>query len=85
MGYQQSKNASSLFLNKSSSHLTIVAVYVDDILVTASSSTEIHNLKHQLNTLFGIKDLGHLHYFLGMEVTPFPYGLWISQEEFLKE
>ena len=31
LGYQQSKCDYSLFINKSSSHITIVAIYVDDI------------------------------------------------------
>lgn len=42
LGYQQSKNDYSLFVNKTSSHLTFVAVYVDDILVTGSDSHEIN-------------------------------------------
>ena len=34
LGYQQSKNGYSLFINKSSTDITIIAVYVDDIMIT---------------------------------------------------
>ena len=66
LGYIQSKNDYSLFLNKTTTNITIIAVYVDDILLTGSDSLEIQNVKHRLNQKFGIKDLGHLHYFLGL-------------------
>ena len=38
LGYVQSKNDYSLFLNKTSTNITIIAVYVDDILLTRSDS-----------------------------------------------
>ena len=69
LGYSQSKNDYSLFLNKSVSHITVIAVFVDDILITGSNHEEIKHVKHCSNTTFGIKDLGQLHYFLGLEVT----------------
>ena len=68
LGYTQSQYDSSLFLRTSASHLTIVAVYVDDILVTGSHHDDIVALKHHLHSSFGIKDRGLLHYFLGLLV-----------------
>ena len=58
--YCQPKNDYSLSLNKSSAHLTIIAVYVDNILITGSDYAEIQHVKHCLNTKFGIKHLGML-------------------------
>ena len=85
LGYQQSKNDYSLFLNKSSTDITIIAVYVDDILITGSNSHEILHVKNKLDTLFGIKDLGQLHYFLGLEVSYTPAGIVLSQKKFTTE
>ena len=45
VGYSQSKNDYSLFLNKSSNHLTAISVYVDDILITRSDFIEIQHVK----------------------------------------
>jgi len=82
LGYQQSKNDYSLFINKSSTDITIIAVYVDDIMLTGSNPTEIHHVKQHLHNLFGIKDLGKLHYFLGLEISYTNDGIVLSQRKF---
>ena len=84
-GYTQSYSDSSLFLKQSPSHLTIVAVYVDDIFITGSHSYDIVALKHHLHSSFGIKDLGLLHYFLGLEVTYLSNGVSLTQRKFTQE
>ena len=45
----------------------------------------IQSLKHQLNKIFSIKDLGNLSYFLGMKVTYLNEGIVLSQQKFTKE
>ena len=85
LGYTQSKNDYFLFLNKSSTKLTIIAVYVDDILITGSDLEEIQHVKECLNTKFEIKDLVQLHYFLGLEVTQTPQGVLLSRQKFTRE
>ena len=67
-----------LFLQSSSQHLTIAAVYVDDILITGSNPTAIQLLKHNLHAAFGIKDLGLLHYFLGFEISHLHDGITLT-------
>lgn len=84
-GYTQSKNDYSLFLKQSAQHLTIVVVYVDDILLIGSDPTTIQDLKQSLNTAFGIKDLGFPHYFLGFEVTHYQDGVTLSQRKFTQD
>ena len=83
--YQQSKNDPSLFLKQSASDITILAVYVDDILLTGSNSTEIDSIKRHLDDEFTIKDLGILHYFLGMEASYVSEGIILTQHKFTKE
>lgn len=84
-GYTQSKNDYSLFIKKSGSHITIVAVYVDDILVTGSDLQAITHLKDFLHQAFTIKDLGILHYLLGLEVHHLPNGIVLSQIKFTQD
>ena len=48
--------------------LVIISVYVDDILVTYPNSLVCKDVITQLGKLFPVKDLGPLHYFLGLEV-----------------
>ena len=83
-GFVQSKQDYSLFIKKRGSDITIVAVYVDDILVTGTNPNDIQTLKAHLDTIFSIKDLGILHYFLGIEVSYSQAGIILTQKKFTK-
>jgi len=72
-------------LNKASTQLTVIAVYVDDILIIGSDYEEIQHVKQHLNEKFGIKDLGKLHYFLGLEVSHTAKGILLSQQKFTRD
>lgn len=65
--------------------IVIVLIYVDDIIVTGNSSTEINNVKLLLNSKFLIKDLGLLKYFLGIEVIRNETGIYLSQRKYCME
>ena len=80
-GFYQSKLDYSLFLCKDATYITIVAVYVDDIIVTSSNIAKINALKAHLHSTFSIKDLGLLNYFLGIELYLYPRrGCFQSRE-----
>ena len=84
-GYTQSKNYYSLFLQFSPQHLTIIAVYVDDILITGTNPAVVQLLKHNLHAAFGIKDLGLLHYLLGFEISHLPARIVLTQRKFTQD
>ena len=54
---------------------------VDDILITSSNQVEFQHVKQHLQNCFGIKDLGTLHYFLGLEVSYISAGTVLSQKK----
>lgn len=59
----------TLFTNNSQDNeITVLIVYVDDIIVTGSHEEEVTHLKGILSKEFEIKDLRPLKY-LGMEVA----------------
>ncbi|XP_059315764.1 uncharacterized protein LOC132066475 [Lycium ferocissimum] len=82
-GYTHSLHDYSLFHKKDPSSAIYVAVYVDDIIHTGTYMYEIAELKQFLHHTFKIKDLGTLHYFLGLEVLYKADGIIISQRKFL--
>lgn len=75
---------SSLFVYKHGNDVMMVLLYVDDIVLTGSNSGLLSCLISALNTNFSMKDLGSLHYFLGIEVTHTPQGLLLSQSKYAK-
>jgi hypothetical protein len=57
-------------------------VYVDDIIDTSSSPATIDALLADLKQDFALKDLGLLHYFLGIEVKHLHNGVLLTQEKY---
>jgi hypothetical protein len=47
---------------------TIIAIYVDDLLITGDSRENIDIIKKSLSSHFHMSDLGPCHFYLGMEV-----------------
>ena len=63
--------------------IVLVAVYVDDVVVTGNDLEEITTLKSFLGDKFKIRDLGKLHYFVGMEVLKVPNSLIFMHIKFV--
>ncbi|XP_043697021.1 mediator of RNA polymerase II transcription subunit 33A-like [Telopea speciosissima] len=82
-GYKQSNADHTLFVKKVGQHITILLVYVDDIVITGSDIQEIQNLKNYLGTEFEVKDLGRLRYFLGIEVAYSAKDISLSQRKYI--
>lgn len=68
-GFIMSDSDHSLFFYFSNSEVLLLLLYVDDIILIGSSSCLLSSFVSTLSTSFSMKDLGDLHYFLGMEVT----------------
>ena len=49
--------------------MTVLIVYVDDMIITRDDVKEISRLQKRLSTEFKMKNLGGLKYFMGIEVV----------------
>jgi hypothetical protein len=83
--FSQSHSDHSLFVQEKGSTLTMVLIYVDDIIITGNNDKAIQDLKLFLQQQFHIKDLGKLKYFLGLEVARLKAGIVISQRKYTLE
>ncbi|XP_071678578.1 uncharacterized protein [Lolium perenne] len=68
LGFSASKADTSLFFYNKGGVSIFMLIYVDDIVVASSSEKAVAALLHDLGLDFALKDLGSLHYFLGIEV-----------------
>ena len=62
----------------------ILLLYVDDLFVTRVDGL-IADTKRNLATEFKMKDLGMMHYFLGMEVWQSTDGIFLGQGKYAVE
>ncbi|GKB25897.1 ribonuclease H-like domain-containing protein [Tanacetum coccineum] len=60
-------------------------LYVDDIVLTASSSDLLQQIITSLHVEFSMTDLGSLNYFLGIFVTCNASGMFLSQQKYATE
>ena len=82
LGFVASTSDTSLFVYKDGDHMAYLLLYVDDIVLTASSSALLQRLTTHLHSEFAMTDLGTLHFFLGISVTRSPAGLFLSQRQY---
>jgi len=83
IGFVEAKSDTSLFIYQRGSDTAYLLLYVDDIVLTASSSDFLRRIISALQREFVMKDLGELHHFLGMHVQRRGDGLLLSQRQYM--
>ncbi|XP_056694859.1 uncharacterized mitochondrial protein AtMg00810-like [Spinacia oleracea] len=83
--FQQSTQDYSLFTRNLDGEFLVLLVYVDDILLTGTSLTQMQEVKTALDKAFTIKDLGQLAYFLGIEIHRTDKGIFLSQRKYITD
>ncbi|GJR45859.1 ribonuclease H-like domain-containing protein [Tanacetum coccineum] len=73
---------SSLFIYRQRSQVAYLLLYVDDIILTASSTTLIQHLIDSLHREFDMTDLEALNYFFGIFDVRHSTGLFLSQRKY---
>ncbi len=81
-GFVQCRADQSLFIFQHSSDITIMLLYVDDIIMTRNSPPLLSSFVTTLGAEFELSDLGSFSYFLGLEATGSTDGLCLSQTKY---
>jgi hypothetical protein len=82
LGFVEAKVDTSLFIFHQGTETVYLVLYVDDIILNASSTDLLHHVIAALQTDFPMKDLGPLHHFLGIAVERRPAGLFLQQHTY---
>ncbi|XP_019084281.1 PREDICTED: uncharacterized protein LOC109125930 [Camelina sativa] len=82
LGFNQSLSDLSLFVLFHGSEFAYLLLYVDDIILTASSPPLLQRIIAILSSEFEMFDDGPLHHFLGITVKCDASGLWLHQQNY---
>ena len=85
LGYTASPYDSVLFIRPTDKGIISLLLCVDNMIIIGDDLSSIQELKDFLSQQFKMKDLGHLSYFLGLEITHFTDGLYITQAKYAFE
>jgi hypothetical protein len=84
LGFTKSKIDSNLYFKVMNDEPVILLIYVDDLFLTGEDNL-ITNCKKKLIAEFEMKDLGPMHYFLGLEVWQSPKKIFLNQGKYAVE
>ena len=65
--------------------MAYLLLYVDDMILSASSKELLQQLITRLKSAFAVKDMGALSYFLGIDVQRSPDGFYLSQASYVHD
>lgn len=87
LGFRQSSADHCMYTlgTSGSKDWTILALYVDDLILAAKDLRFLESIKDKLKMRFKMQDLGKLKYCLGLEVTEGESYLHISQERYITQ
>lgn len=85
-GFKRCPNEQTLFTKSSKEcKLLIVSVYVDDLIYTGDDEEMTSSFKCSMMQAFEMTDLGKMKFFLGIEVSQQPDGIFICQKKYAHE
>jgi len=85
-GFERSTSEHTLFTKKEGeTSVLFVNLYVDDLIYTGNSKQMLEEFKNSMKMEFEMTDLGCMRYFLGIEVTQTPNGIFICQKKYANE
>eukprot|EP00253_Pinus_taeda_P025927 PITA_25927 len=84
LGFKKSEADANLYSIVVKGKLLIIVLYVDDLTLTGDDQL-IVSCKEDVAREFEMKDMGLMHYFLGMEVWQKDGELFVSQDKYANE
>ena len=84
-GFSQSLADPCLYTRHGVDEMTVVVVWVDDIIIASSDATTLRDVKQSLSQQFDMHDLGELSWFLGIQFTCGDDFIKIDQTKYVEK
>ncbi|GJR79659.1 putative ribonuclease H-like domain-containing protein [Tanacetum coccineum] len=75
----------TLFTRKTGKHLLLVQIYVDDIIFASTNPKACKLFAFEMNSTFKMSMMGQMSFFLGLQVSQNPRGIFINQSKYAQE
>ena len=79
IGFTQTVSDPCIYVKEENGDIFIVAIHVDNIILTGKTDEEIAKGKESIAERFQAKDMGELKYILGLQVIQENGKVWIGQ------
>ncbi|GJV85535.1 retrovirus-related pol polyprotein from transposon TNT 1-94 [Tanacetum coccineum] len=75
----------TLFTRQAGNDLLWVQIYVDDIIFTSTNTAMCNEFANQMTTEFKMSMMGQMSFFLGLQISQSPRGIFINQSKYAYE
>ncbi|GJT07958.1 retrovirus-related pol polyprotein from transposon TNT 1-94 [Tanacetum coccineum] len=75
----------TLFTRKSGKHILLVQIYVDDIIFASTDHNACNTFSKEMSSKFQMSMMGQMSFFLGLQVSQSPRGIFINQAKYALE
>nr|GEV01642.1 hypothetical protein [Tanacetum cinerariifolium] len=86
-GFRQEEGAVdlTLFTWKVRNDLLLVQIYVDDIIFASTNTAMCNEFANSITTKFKMSMMGQMSFFLGLQISQSPRGIFINQSKYTSE
>ncbi|GJT01528.1 retrovirus-related pol polyprotein from transposon TNT 1-94 [Tanacetum coccineum] len=74
-----------LFTRQAGNDLLLVQIYVDDIIFASTNTAMCNEFANHMTTKFKMSMIGHMSFFLGLQDSLNPRGIFINQSQYAYE
>ncbi|GKB35584.1 retrovirus-related pol polyprotein from transposon TNT 1-94 [Tanacetum coccineum] len=74
-----------LFIRKTGKHTLHVQIYVDDIIFASTDPRDCDRFSNETSSKFQMSMMGQIFFFLGLQISQNPRGIFINQSKYAKE
>ncbi|GJY22309.1 retrovirus-related pol polyprotein from transposon TNT 1-94 [Tanacetum coccineum] len=75
----------TLFTRQAGNDLLLVLIYVDDIIFVSTNTAMCNEFANQMTTQFKMSMMGQMSFFLGLQISQSPRGIFINQSKYAYE